>query len=1260
MLGLPSNGATMTGRDHTVDDATVVYGTAPVADVAIWMQLLNEDGSPNGAARFKGFYPINQKVTFPYTPESDGDVRLYAIPRAANGGVPSSALEDAASVFIDYNREISSGIVPVISLSGAASVTAATIAVANTSQYATTRRVKISASADMSNAATLTFTAAAGALASTFELARGNYPATVYVSVAHSSGGDFGSESNVLAVTFQAAASGLSIPLAVASTTLPVCTGVIVDDSPAFYNVSRFTLKNAIGTPVACNFEIISRWHGETSDVTKPVAVVLLNFTPNGSGNYTIDDSNTNPAPASPVALTNNANDFVVSTGNLAVTLPKTGTNLLNSFKLSTVEQLASTKPSLNAIFAAKSRLVANSTGVARNVAAAQGQNFVTVRNPKALTIGQSVKFSWTAKYLGFGSDFTGPYLRIEAETHIGVARGEFTTAQRLVFARGTGNQFVLTAYDEYYKAGGILYRATGDGFNTGTMPANVTVEDQDAIDAATYTISDIQGNRVYFSAPLSKRLLIGTEIIPVSLPSPLTATFKVQNATIPAQSAMHLIIKQDGWFELSSARVWQYLQGSIYWHFYAGQNFTRTRLMLKNQTSSIEQGVEVSDVSFDQLKLTIPLASAATASTDEITAHSGAGSASARVLAGTPNSTAVAGTFKHCFVDAVQNFPFKIVASGSQIDHWYLSAMASGFQHHIPAHRAKVWESLSGVNADTAAAIVHDAFVTLDRAYTNELAIYPALAGAKHTWTSGEVPSTRQLEAANIAERLFEVGYDYTKNDSSGAISPAEQLDLERWKLSNHLYPGGNNDNGIHFGWRWWGVTGEPLGGDNFTANRYRVGDAMLQNWLRTGDVKAYRLATIHAMHAATLGMIWSALPQNGNTAVSTEGGAEYEKTSSLGVQIFDSSITHDWRQLGGLYLLTGDLILLEALQKQRQRALVLNATGVGGYFAYNDFRAYGRLANKFLESYLVFGIASDLEKAAFHLRQLRELEQADGGRGWACTPAYRDTATSGVQLFNLHGYCWDALTDYLLVKRSVGTPDTDLEGYLYRGARFACFGDAQLVARGTNAPLRYNVISGADVEAAGACYNWHPNSTTAGKTFAPIDATINLHGLTLAAFWFKNAALKLMAEQVFEALCFYRDLGPGVVAYSARQAISFRNRYYFGTSLKVYFQMVQACMLYLWYLGKNAALTPPVLTTIAPTSGAASSAQTLTLTGSAFVAGAEVSIGGITGLIPSALSGTSITVTLPAASLPAGAHPVMVTNPNGGQSQLSTLTLT
>src|SRR4029079_18037945 len=76
------------------------------------------------------------------------------------------------------------------------------------------------------------------------------------------------------------------------------------------------------------------------------------------------------------------------------------------------------------------------------------------------------------------------------------------------------------------------------------------------------------------------------------------------------------------------------------------------------------------------------------------------------------------------------------------------------------------------------------------------------------------------------------------------------------------------------------------------------------------------------------------------------------------------------------------------------------------------------------------------------------------------------------------------------------------------------------------------------------------------------------------------------------------------------------------------------------------GGTLSPPSVATISPTSGSTAVGTAVTITGSAFQAGATVSLGGVAATSPVVVNSTTITATTPAHA--AGVVDVAVRNPD------------
>jgi PKD repeat protein len=83
------------------------------------------------------------------------------------------------------------------------------------------------------------------------------------------------------------------------------------------------------------------------------------------------------------------------------------------------------------------------------------------------------------------------------------------------------------------------------------------------------------------------------------------------------------------------------------------------------------------------------------------------------------------------------------------------------------------------------------------------------------------------------------------------------------------------------------------------------------------------------------------------------------------------------------------------------------------------------------------------------------------------------------------------------------------------------------------------------------------------------------------------------------------------------------------------------------------QAPVQPPTLSSVSPVSGPSTGGTVLTLTGTQFVSGATVSVGGTAATNVTVISGTSITATAPAQA--AGVVSITVINPDGGSATLN-----
>lgn len=1080
---------------------------------------------------------------------------------------------------------------------------------------------------------------------------------------------DSGGRSATMAYTITIASApvtgtdtGLSFEVTDAS--LPISIGLPVSEGENLTNATNLQLRNASDVLVSCSFAARERWHGLASDTSKKIKVLALDFTPNGTGVYTVETGTSNPSPASAISLTNNTNDYHVQVGDLDLKIGKNGNNPLVSCKLSTVEQLSGTLPTITATVPVKSRLVANSTSVSGNTAAAIGQNFVTPAAPGLFTGVTSVKFGWEGKYTGLVNGVPKA-ITYTTENPIEIGRDEFSPDHKFIFDQGGADEYILTLYDYVWKTG-YFARATTLADGTGTpldtfpsgMPLNVTVRDKEAIDAGTYTVDSISSGRINLTTTLSKRLLKNIIVEPATTTSPVTATLEMQSASVSLQNAHRLIIKQVGFFKYSGSRLFPDLQVELYWEFFAGHSFTKCEMRVVNANQTMPAVVD--DAQWEALQFNLPLGVTGTASSDEVLANNGSGSACARRTAGTSDSTAVAGSFKWCIANLAEKWPSRLVATTSAFT-WSPYPAISGTTHAFPKDRANLWQFTLGASADSAAKIFRDLRVKYNAAYVASSGVIRRMFSAPKSWVTNDWQGdSRAADAANRFERQLKMQWDETANDVGASL----QWSHFNRELSSHTHPDSGNDFGDVFGVNLFGTTFDQ--GDNYTGNRYDFVEWMLIEGIRNGNAKAWRMALEHANNQFTLGTILSAIPNGSNETYNKLGGHRYEKsTNGINNTDYDGYYTHHWVE--GLYLcwaLTGAPWMYDTLLLSRDYARRGIDSGLAATFeTYNEGRGLGWLILALLAAYRHFGDTADLTRAVAAADALRSFEESQGLKGVYVATGYTSPSSSrGKQVFNseLCGYAAFGLVELLAELEAKGTPNATLQNALIRGAKWAARGLASLNNAQGNQPVIAAQISGGNITPAIGRYEWFQSGIRLSDDDSMIVGALTAVGLLAAARAGNFADLKALAWDCFKAANLYQDSDVRTARpIGTYDTLSYRRSQYYASSDKVHRQTMFLGFPFLADQLKNQSLNPPTITTVAPSSIAANASVTLTITGTGFVTGCQVGIGGYV-FTPASVTATQIVLTIAANLYTAGKYPVMVSNPNKGQSNLASVTVT
>jgi hypothetical protein len=117
-------------------------------EVEIFKQELDADGSFIGAPVSLGRFPSSGRFNIPNTPDTDKNVRIYAVAYAPDGTPDVSSLADAVQATVLVKRETEA---PVIGQDGAATSDTVKIGISGFTRFARQRRVRIADNPEMTN-----------------------------------------------------------------------------------------------------------------------------------------------------------------------------------------------------------------------------------------------------------------------------------------------------------------------------------------------------------------------------------------------------------------------------------------------------------------------------------------------------------------------------------------------------------------------------------------------------------------------------------------------------------------------------------------------------------------------------------------------------------------------------------------------------------------------------------------------------------------------------------------------------------------------------------------------------------------------------------------------------------------------------------------------------------------------------------------------------------------------------------------------------
>ena len=169
--------------------------------VEVWWRY---EGESAAAARLFGRFVPGQAVAVPFNPLVDRNIILSTISISARGLRSVRDIADAPETILVFQRETAA---PTITLVGDATHTLMTLSIGGFSALAIKRRVRIADDVGMTTGLTETETILnpGETLSRVIYLNRtdvGTGTRTIYIRVAHSSGGEYGAESTAVGFTF--------------------------------------------------------------------------------------------------------------------------------------------------------------------------------------------------------------------------------------------------------------------------------------------------------------------------------------------------------------------------------------------------------------------------------------------------------------------------------------------------------------------------------------------------------------------------------------------------------------------------------------------------------------------------------------------------------------------------------------------------------------------------------------------------------------------------------------------------------------------------------------------------------------------------------------------------------------------------------------------------------------------------------------------------------------------------------------------------
>ena len=443
----------------------------------------------------------------------------------------------------------------------------------------------------------------------------------------------------------QAQAPPVRVALTVASAALPVTLGVPLGEIAAVTDVTQLGVIDANGAPVPSQLRVLARWRGLATDTAKPLKWVLVDFKPAAAGVFYLTRAPQTVPSASALVRNETATSIRVTNSQLDIELPKSGGDLVRSFKLGGTEQLRA--PLTAQAEVPRGALV---NRIDKTI------NQFTVADATIFRVGETVRFEKI--------DFT------KWDADAGSARlimwqNEWQTGHRYRIEEGTARveEFVVGSVpgtQDLRLAAPLRFKHP-----MGSKVRDLTVETE------TATVRSVRNQDVQFTAALGVTHTVGEKVIATTT-ALSTANLSVDSARIEEANALRTVVRQDGRFVVSGARVLPVLNFTLRYYVYADQPFVRVRLRLTNTGSYGWAGINLGKGTFAQhallrsLSVLTPTVGAGSGTVQVLTAAD----AHSRLAQNQTGATLAAGSGNNLLEISVpeftENYPKALVGSSS------------------------------------------------------------------------------------------------------------------------------------------------------------------------------------------------------------------------------------------------------------------------------------------------------------------------------------------------------------------------------------------------------------------------------------------------------------------------------------------------------------------------------------------------------------------------------------------------------------------